>query len=200
VNDLIHRMDGPALRANLYLTQGMLLLMAVVGSLWQHGWSETIRLFQLPASLHLAYAGGIVALVVAASVGMEHFLPARWQDDGEISRKLFAGLSVMSTLLLCTFVGVSEEWLFRGVLQPLLGNFWTSTLFVLVHHRYLRKPLLVISVFATSWLLGWLFTESRGLVAPVVAHTMIDFMLALYLRLFVQKKGANKDADYTKRY
>ncbi|NGQ94612.1 CPBP family intramembrane metalloprotease [Brevibacillus sp. SYP-B805] len=183
MDDRLRRLDERILRFNLLLSQGILLVSAMAGSLWLHGLSGTVRLLGLPHGAQFLYVIGVIVLVVGSSIGMEHFLPARWQDDGEISRKIFQGLSIWSTFWLCLFVGLSEEWLFRGVLQPLLGNGWTSVLFAIVHYRYLRKPLLMLSVLLTSLLLGWLFSFTGGLLAPVAAHAMIDFLLALYLRL-----------------
>jgi membrane protease YdiL (CAAX protease family) len=184
MDDRLHRMDERILRFNLVLSQGLLLVIALAGSLWQHGLPGTVNLFFLPQGTQIFCVIGVIVLVVGSSIGMEHLLPARWQDDGEISRKIFQGLSVWSTFWLCVFVGLSEEWFFRGVLQPLLGNGWTSLLFAIVHYRYLRKPLLILSVLLTSLLLGWLFSFTGGLLAPIAAHAMIDFLLALYLRWF----------------
>ncbi|CFJ49846.1 CAAX amino terminal protease self-immunity [Mycobacterium tuberculosis] len=90
------------------------------------------------------------------------------------------------TVLVCFVVGFSEEWLFRGVIQPFAGNLWTSVIFTMVHIRYLRKPLLIASVFATSWLLGELFDAEGTLWLPIAAHIIIDMTLAFYLQYMLR--------------
>lgn len=182
MSDRLAQLDQRALRLNLYATQSLLLLAGVIGSIWQHGWADTLQLFTFPEWKPLALAVLLAGSVAVISIGLAQFLPAEWQDDGEISRKIFKGLSIPSVLLLCFYVGLSEEWLFRGAIQPLLGNGWTSLLFAVIHLRYLRKPMLLASVYGTSWLLGWLFAYSQGLLAPVIAHAFLDFFLALYIR------------------
>ncbi|WP_339167880.1 CPBP family intramembrane glutamic endopeptidase [Brevibacillus sp. FSL L8-0520] len=90
--------------------------------------------------------------------------------------------SIGGTFVLCCVIGIGEEWLFRGVVQPVIGNVWTSVLFTLVHVRYLSKPLLVGSVFVTSWLLGWLMETSGSLLPSILAHIVIDLLLAFYIQ------------------
>jgi membrane protease YdiL (CAAX protease family) len=175
-------MDARILRLNLFATQGIVFALAAAGSLLVHGWNGTLRLFTFPGWREILLATIAGVAIVLANILIERFLPKRWQDDGEINRRIFHGLSCLPTLLLCSAVGVSEEWLFRGVVQSYLGNFATSLLFALVHFRYLRKPLLVLSVFATSFVLGGLFESSHRLFAPIWAHTLIDFLLARYLQ------------------
>jgi membrane protease YdiL (CAAX protease family) len=182
VSNPLQEMDVRTLRINLYVTQAIVFALAAAGSLFLHGWSGTLRLFSPPGWREILYATIASFAIVISNILMERFLPKRLQDDGEINRRIFLGLSFLPTLMLCAAVGVSEEWLFRGVIQSYLGNFGTSLLFTLIHFRYLRKPLLVLSVFATSFVLGGLFEGSHRLFAPILAHTMIDFLLARYLQ------------------
>jgi len=185
LNDEWHHLDARTLRLNLFLTQGILLAAAIGGGLLFEGWEGMIRLFVLPDPAALGWTGAVVLGIVMVNIAVDRLLPAKWQDDGQINRIVFADLSLLSMFGLCFFVGLSEEWLFRGTIQPMLGLFWTSLLFTVVHVRYLRKPLLIILLFATSLLLGKLAEISGGLIAPVMAHTLIDFLLACYLRYAV---------------
>jgi membrane protease YdiL (CAAX protease family) len=182
VKDRLEQLDVRTLRLNLYLTQGLVITAAAVASFLMHGWHGTRALFAFPGWRDLAYAVGAAVLVAAVSIGMERFLPRRWQDDGHVNERIFLGLSLPQTILLCTLIGFGEEWLFRGVVQPLAGNGWTSLLFTLVHFRYLRKPLLLVSVFGTSCLLGALFDLHGRLLPPVAAHVAIDLILAVYVQ------------------
>ncbi|WP_134683264.1 CPBP family intramembrane glutamic endopeptidase [Brevibacillus migulae] len=182
MSDRLSQMDARSLRLNLLVTQSFLLLLGIIGTLWQVGWKGTGDYFLVFNGIAALAAIGIAVMIALLSIGLEHFLPPHWQDDGELSRKLFTGMSIPSTFLVCVYVGLSEEWLFRGAIQPLLGNGWTSLLFAAIHVRYLRKPILLGSVFGTSLLLGWLFQYSQGLLAPIIAHSLLDFFLALYIR------------------
>ncbi|WEN15450.1 CPBP family intramembrane metalloprotease [Rhodanobacter sp. AS-Z3] len=81
--------------------------------------------------------------------------------------------------------GFGEELLFRGALQPLLGIWVTSALFVLVHARAYRfskfnKRMLVqaLCIFATSVFFGFL-ARYAGLVAAMIVHAAID-VVGLY--------------------
>ncbi|MFE1626628.1 CPBP family intramembrane glutamic endopeptidase [Brevibacillus reuszeri] len=184
--------DEATLRLNLWLTQGLVLIVAAGSSLWAHGIQGTMELFQFPLWSSLIWSGCVIAAIVLLSIVMDKYLPKRWQDDGSVNMRIFGSMSPVTTLLVCMAVGVSEEWLFRGVIQTFAGNFWTSLLFTLVHVRYVTKPLMVISVFGTSWLLGMLFTYSGSLWSPIVAHIGIDLLLAFYLQATMKKEKGEK--------
>lgn len=177
-----HDLDDATLRFNLWLTQVVVIGVALIGSLFVHGWADTLSLFRFPGIGSLIWAIGVAAVVVGSSIGMDRFLPPRWQDDGSINERIFSGLSIGGTFVLCCVIGIGEEWLFRGVVQPVIGNVWTSVLFTLVHVRYLSKPLLVGSVFVTSWLLGWLMETSGSLLPSILAHIVIDLLFAFYIQ------------------
>lgn len=77
-------------------------------------------------------------------------------------------------------VGFGEELLFRGALQPLLGLFVTSILFVLAHTRAYRfnmlsKRVLVqaLGIFAVSVGFGVLASYA-GLITAMIVHASID--------------------------
>ena len=78
--------------------------------------------------------------------------------------------------------GFGEELLFRGALQPLLGIWVTSVLFVLVHARAYRfnklsKPVLMqaLGIFAASVAFGFI-ARYAGLVAAMIVHAAIDIV------------------------
>ncbi|MFS0555504.1 CPBP family intramembrane glutamic endopeptidase [Brevibacillus sp. 179-C9.3 HS] len=182
-------LDEATLRLNLWLTQGLVMGAAAAGSLLVLGWDATLSLFTLPGWEAMLWALCVAAGIIVASIAMDHYLPKRWQDDGSINEKVFGAMLPSTTIFVCMVVGVGEEWLFRGVIQTLTGNFWSSLIFTLIHVRYLKKPLMVISVFGTSWLLGLLFHQYQSLWPSIVAHISIDVMLAFYLQKTIKKKG-----------
>lgn len=183
MTDRLQEMDEATLRLNLFFTQGIVLMVAMLGSLFFLGFRQSLLLFSFPGVKDLLFAAVLITSVVLINILSEKLVPKSWQDDGDINKRIFLGLSWPITLMLCLLVGIGEEWLFRGVIQSYIGNGWTSLLFTLIHFRYLRKPFLLISVFVTSYLLGSLFEMSHRLLAPILAHALIDFILATYLQL-----------------
>lgn len=85
-------------------------------------------------------------------------------------------------------VAIAEELLFRGVIQTTFGYLISSTLFALIHFRYLKKPVLLISVLFVSFYIGYIFILTENLLVTITAHFVVDFTLGLVIRF--QKRGA----------
>jgi membrane protease YdiL (CAAX protease family) len=81
-------------------------------------------------------------------------------------------------LLLAAVAGISEELLFRGVLQPWLGLSGSNILFGLAHAI---SPTYAVLAGGLGAYLGWLLDASEGLLAPIVAHGVYDFLAFLVL-------------------
>lgn len=111
----------------------------------------------------------------------------------ELVDAMFPGRRVLPLAFVAILAGVSEELLFRGVLQTVASR-WTTPIFGL---------LVASAVFgllhAMSWLyftlaaivgayLGWLFYYFNELVAPMVAHALYDFVALVYLTRWGRKK------------
>jgi uncharacterized protein len=99
---------------------------------------------------------------------------------------LLAGQSVAGLAALAIVAGVSEEVLFRGVIQPGLTRWMpaglallaTSLLFGLVHFAS-RSYAVMASIMGLY--LGILFQLTGNLLAPVVAHATYDFVALLWV-------------------
>lgn len=100
--------------------------------------------------------------------------------------EMFPAASIGQFAMVAVLAGVSEELLFRGVIQtklaiwttPLVGLVITSILFGLAHA--LSKAYFVFAV-VVGLFLGWLTLEYNDLVAPMVAHGAYDFLALVYL-------------------
>jgi membrane protease YdiL (CAAX protease family) len=94
---------------------------------------------------------------------------------------LLGPLGWRDCVVLALASGIAEEAFFRGVLQPLLGYVAASLLFGLAHFAP-RRDLLPWTGFAllAGFGLGALFEATGNLVAPIVAHVVIN---AVNLRL-----------------
>lgn len=89
-------------------------------------------------------------------------------------------LSGWNPLWIALAAGFGEELLFRGALQPLVGIWLTSALFVLAHTRAYRfntlnKRVLLqaFGIFAVSVALCCLAFYA-GLVTAIIVHTLLD--------------------------
>lgn len=102
-------------------------------------------------------------------------------------------------LILSAIAGVSEEILFRGVIQPWMENSWglmigliaSNILFGLVHAV---TPLYAVLAMSMGIYLG-LFLDygaERNLLTPIVIHTVYDF-LAFMLILKAYRTSLNND-------
>ncbi|MCR8986161.1 CPBP family intramembrane glutamic endopeptidase [Brevibacillus laterosporus] len=181
-NNKLDQLDDRTLLLNLWLTQGIVLLIALLGSWFLYTKTEFRQLLLTMHPSYLGYAVLLIVLVVASNIIIEKTVPPSWVDDGGMNERIFRSLSIPITFLLCVAVGISEEWLFRGVIHELIGNVWTSILFTAIHFRYLQKPILIGMVFLTSYLLGILFTWTNSLITVMFVHATINFILALFLK------------------
>jgi membrane protease YdiL (CAAX protease family) len=116
-------------------------------------------------------AGGIVIL-------LSHEFTRRTRSGQALARAfgaILGPLSVVDCLVLAVWSGVAEEAFFRGALQPLVGWVPASLLFGAVHFVP-RGEFLPWTGFAVAagFLLGWLFDATGNLLAPIVAHALIN--------------------------
>jgi membrane protease YdiL (CAAX protease family) len=99
-----------------------------------------------------------------------------------------ADLNGFNPLWISLCAGVGEETLFRGALQPLLGLWVTSLIWTVLHYQTggfrtmnRMKAVYAVLVFLASVLLGIVFVQI-GLIAAMVAHTVIDLVALTMLR------------------
>jgi membrane protease YdiL (CAAX protease family) len=124
--------------------------------------------------------------VVAASAAL-----TRATRFGEtLARALARALGPLGTpdaVLLAAASGFAEEALFRGALQPAVGWIPASLLFGVVHFVP-RREFLPWTAFAVAagFGLGALYDWTGNLVAPIVAHTVVN---AVNLPLLVRRYG-----------
>jgi uncharacterized protein len=100
--------------------------------------------------------------------------------------EMFPSGSLAEFGLVALLAGVGEELLFRGVLQSVLSEWTTpvtgmliaSLLFAFAHalsKLYFMLALIIGLCF------GWLVLQYNDLVAPMVAHSLYDFVALIYL-------------------
>ena len=76
--------------------------------------------------------------------------------------------------------GITEEFLFRAAIQPLIGIWLTSLLFIGIHgYIKLHSPVhffFTLFTFLLSMMLGYLFIYS-GIIAAMAAHAVYDMIV-----------------------
>lgn len=97
----------------------------------------------------------------------------------------------VNPLVIGITAGVWEETLFRAALQPVIGIWWTSLIFVLCHTgtgqfwtMNWKKAMYAAGAFAASVMLGLIF-EHVGLLAAITVHAVID-VIGLYAMRYLR--------------
>ncbi len=96
----------------------------------------------------------------------------------ELARALSEAVGPLTTraaIALALASGIAEELLFRGALQPRVGWLAASLLFGLLHFipRRVLLPWTVFAILAGA-LFGALFLWTGNLLAPIVAHVLVN--------------------------
>lgn len=195
-NQLQQLSDRDVIRS-LYLSQGIILAFAVLlltflpksASVFSHLWQIDFK--------KIIGLGVVSALIIVwLETLFDRIVPEKWTDDGGINARVFQALSVPHIFLAMAVVALSEEMLFRGAIQTQFGFISASLIFAAVHVRYLKKPLLLISVIALGFYLGWLFLIGKSLLVPITAHYTMDVCLGLILKHRLEQK--RRVADETR--
>jgi len=144
-------------------------------------WAFFIPLSEESLARDLLVGLGTAVLVISLSLfASKNFLWARLLED-EFS-KVLVPLPVWEIGALALLSGLAEEILFRGAIQPVFGLIQTSLFFGLAHFVP-RKAILPWSASAVfvGFLLGSLFELTHNLLAMILAHAVINFVLILVL-------------------
>ena len=158
---------------------GVLLLAAW---LWRSAWlgEPLLHASADAAALGLDLPQNILVGLLAAGVviGLSHQLTTHTRSGRALAQGLAGLLGPLETphvVVLALLSGVAEEAFFRGALQPRIGLVWASLIFGAVH--FIPRPefrLWTVFSIAAGFLLGGLFEATGNLVAPVVAHVVVN--------------------------
>ena len=169
-------------------------LVAVLWRLWSDGVSPLAPAGVAPWES----AGPVAALILGGVAGAGMVMGTRWWTrrlaSGErLARAMAALLGPLSTrdvVALALASGLAEEAFFRGALQPRVGWLAASLLFGLAHLVPRREWLPWAGFAALAGLLfGALFELSGSLVAPAVAHSLVN---GVNLRWLARDAGAGR--------
>jgi membrane protease YdiL (CAAX protease family) len=149
---------------------------------------EPLSVFRGPMALgeQLLLGLGLSALAAVAS-----YLSFRLTAQSEATANTIKAygrldLSGLNPVWISLAAAIGEELLFRAALQPLLGVWITSIVFLLTHtpvyqFRRLNRATLVqaLGVFGASVVLGFIY-QYVGLLAAMMVHTALD-VIGLYV-------------------
>lgn len=174
--------------------QIVLLTIALEGGLaliaWFFAWVLGIRLWgALDFSVGAVVLGMVLSLPVAAVVIA--WTEGRWKGFDRIRRdfdlviRLFKRCTALDLFVIGMAAGIGEEALFRGVMQPYLGEFMhplaalacTSVVFGLVHP--VSRDYIVFAALMGLYL-GILQLWLDNLLVPMVVHGFYDFVALYY--------------------
>ena len=130
--DLINGLSDKELLLHLYLTQIILLVITFLLGflLFDHfSFMQAIDFSDYRVWLIGVPAGAVVVIV---DIFLMKWLPSSFYDDGGLNDRIFKNRSVIHIAWIAAFVALSEELLFRGVIQTKVGLILASLNFC--HH------------------------------------------------------------------
>lgn len=182
-SELIKSLSDEELKKSLLMSQGLILVISFIASmLLFNNLKVWLNYFSLDYKEIIYFGLFSGLLIVMIDLLLILFLPKSTYDDGGINERIFQSLTVKEIFFVCIIIAVSEELLFRGVLQTTFGYVTASVIFALVHVRYLKKPVLLVSVLLVSFFIGYLFEVTGNLYVTILAHFTVDFLLGIFIR------------------
>jgi membrane protease YdiL (CAAX protease family) len=183
----LETLDDRTLLINLYITQGLTLIIGLVIILFQK--NKLLPLFNVDAGWEILIWGVLFALaVLGGDLLISRWVPKEVSDDGGVNEMIFGKRALWHIILISLIVAICEELLFRGAIQHAWGPYWTSILFAAIHIRYLQHWLMTGMVFSISYGLGWIYIHTGTLWTPIAAHFIIDLTMGCILRFSKEEK------------
>jgi uncharacterized protein len=177
----------------------LVLALVLIALLSRGRWAEWgLTLRNRRASLHGLRHGFFPVLLISLMVG-EFLFPIITGREPAVAYPLRA-LDFLGILIFMALVsGLSEEILFRGLMQTWLANFWTGSIhlagirvstagllmaivFALVHITFRLDPLRIAHFYAPQIALAFvlgvyyavMYDRTGSLLAPIVAHNAVN--------------------------
>jgi membrane protease YdiL (CAAX protease family) len=188
-SDLINQLTDKELIRQLFLTQIILVVLSFILSLFLfHGilfWHQ-MNWFD---SHIITIGAGAGLVVVIIDYLLTKWLPESFYDDGGLNDRIFRNQSIFMIFFIALFVAVSEEILFRGVIQTKFGLIAACLIFAIVHYRYLFNWFLFLNIILLSFFIGFIFAWTDNLAVTIVMHFVIDFLSGTQIKW----RKTNKD-------
>jgi membrane protease YdiL (CAAX protease family) len=196
-NELISVLTDKELLFHLYMTQIILLVISLIlgfflfdnFSFFQFNWMDS-RILSIGIPCGIA--------VVIADLFLMNILPPSYYDDGGLNERIFKYRNLFHILIIAAVVAFSEELLFRGIIQTKVGLLFASTIFAIIHYRYLFNWFLFFNIILLSFFIGFIYLKTGNLAVTIWMHFIIDFLLGLYIKYRKGKRivGEGEEALY----
>jgi membrane protease YdiL (CAAX protease family) len=186
--DQVKALTDKELIMQLYFTQLFLLMISIVLALFLFKGNSFWMLINWADSkiLSIGLTAGIA--VVFIDLLFMKWLPKDYYDDGGINNRIFGNQGFIQIVIIALLVAFSEEMLFRGVIQTKAGLLWASSIFAIIHYRYLFNWFLFLNVVLLSFLMGMIYDLTNNLAVTIVMHFIIDLLLGFQIRWEKSKK------------
>lgn len=178
-NELIKGLTDKELLFHLYMTQIILLIITVAAGIILFDQFSFMRAIDFSDIRILLIGVPAGVAVVIVDILLMKWLPSSYYDDGGLNERIFRNRSILHIAWIAAFVAISEELLFRGVIQTKVGLIFASLIFALIHYRYLFNWFLFINIVLLSFFIGFMYEWSNNLALTMVMHFTIDFLLGL---------------------
>src|SRR5690625_2439776 len=116
--DIVRQLSSNDLKWSVLYTQLLLFTLSIILSLFLFSsMIDWIYLFEFNLYYILYYCVLPAFIIILINIILDKFVPKQFLDDGGINEKLFSNQSVYSIFIIAAVVAISEELLFRGVVQ-----------------------------------------------------------------------------------
>lgn len=152
-----------------------------------------------PASTLAALGAGLAVAVAVVAGTRVSVRRARWARQLHVQfRELLGPLTASEIAVFALTSGIAEEMLFRGAMQPSIGIVWSSLIFGAVHIGPMRR-FWVWTVWATAmgFVFGALYAATGELLAPVVAHLVINYENMHFIESYDPSEGGPRPTRRT---
>jgi membrane protease YdiL (CAAX protease family) len=139
--------------------------------------------FNIILLFYLMFLSFLIALIITFLVIKLNI----FTDIKKIIKEIITNfnLNIFDIFIISAMAGFCEEILFRGVLQPMLGIWLTSFIFILLHGYFnpvnWRISVFGILMFWLSMILGFIYVN-LGLSAAIIFHISYDFFAFLLFK------------------
>ncbi len=179
---LLDTLSDKELIKHLYITQFILLIISAgLGIFVFHMENVYAALFSFK-SHYITIGFALGAAVVGLDMLFMKYLPEKYHDDGGLNKRIFRNMHPVHIAIIAAVISISEEVLFRGIIQTNLGLLVASIIFAVVHYRYLFNWFLFVNIVFISLIIGFLYMWTGSLWATIIMHFTIDFFLGLLIR------------------
>ncbi len=192
-----------------FILGGSLISIGIIVIAFGVGWGLGVSPL---ANLTWNWTDLLIGIVAALPLYLFFFCTARLPIKGfqQIQQFLLDELGprvehgkVWELFILCIFIGLGEEMLFRGVLQSWATQYgvfaaiiFTNILFGVLH-SITRLYVIVATLMGVYMSLLLILFTPQNLLIPVTTHTMYDFMCFMYIMHVYRQQKRDEQAYET---